>query len=64
LYKKSQQSYELAQALNYAGFYHMQLHNGETANRYFPQARDIAKTLGAKPLVEMSDFYIVFSLLD
>jgi len=64
LYKQLQQPYELAQALNYAGFYHMQLHDGNTANTYFSQARDIAKKLGAKPLLEVSEFYLAFAMLD
>jgi len=64
LYKKLQQPYELAQALNYAGFFEMQLHKGVEASAYFSQARDIAKRLGAKPLVEMSDFYLAFAMLD
>lgn len=64
LYKQLQQPYELAQALNYAGFYSMQLHDGTTASRYFSQARDIAQMLGAKPLLELSDFYLAFAMLD
>ncbi len=64
LYKQLNQPYELAQALNYAGFYHMQLHDGKTANNYFSQARDIAETLGAKSLLEISEFFLAFSLLD
>jgi DNA-binding winged helix-turn-helix (wHTH) protein/tetratricopeptide (TPR) repeat protein len=64
LYKQLQQPYELAQALNYAGFYHMQLHDGKTASRYFSQARDIAQTLGANALLEVSDFYLAFAMLD
>jgi len=64
LYKQLQQPYELAQALNYAGFYHMQLHDGKTASNYFAQARAIAHTLGAKPLLEVSDFYLAFAMLD
>jgi len=64
LYKNLQQPYELAQALNYAGFYQMQLHNGYAASGYFSQARAIAQTMGAKPLVEISDFYLAFAQLD
>jgi len=64
LYKQLNQPYELAQALNYAGFYHMQLHDGKTANNYFSQAHDIAETLGAKSLLEISEFFLAFSLLD
>ena len=64
LYKQLQQPYELAQALNYAGFYHMQLHDGKTASRHFSQARDIAQTLGANALLEVSDFYLAFAMLD
>jgi DNA-binding winged helix-turn-helix (wHTH) protein/tetratricopeptide (TPR) repeat protein len=64
LYKQLNQPYELAQAFNYAGFYHMQLHDGHTANTYFSQARDIAKKLGAKPLLEVSEFYLAFAMLD
>ncbi|MCJ8296765.1 MAG: winged helix-turn-helix domain-containing protein [Colwellia sp.] len=64
LYKTLQQPYELAQALNYAGFYQMQLHNGHTASGYFSQARAIAQTLGAKHLAEMSNFYLAFAQLD
>ncbi|MDP2562664.1 winged helix-turn-helix domain-containing protein [Psychrobium sp. 1_MG-2023] len=64
LYEQLSQPYELAQALNYAGFYHMQLHDGATASRYFTQAKDIALSLGAQPLVEISDFYLAFAMLD
>ena len=64
LYKKLQQPYELAQALNYAGFFQMQLHKGAEASEYFSQASAIAQTLGAKPLVEISDFYLAFAMLD
>lgn len=64
LYNQLQQPYEQAQALNYAGFYHMQLHDGKTASRYFAQAREIAETLGAIPLLEVSDFYLAFAMLD
>jgi len=64
LYKTLQLPYELAQALNYAGFYHMQLHDGKTANSYFSQAREIAERLGAKPLLEVSEFYLAFAMLD
>jgi len=64
LYKQLNQPYELAQAFNYAGFYHMQLHDGKTANNYFSQAHDIAETLGAKSLLEISEFFLAFSLLD
>jgi hypothetical protein len=31
---------------------------------YFSQVRDIAKTLGANPLLALSDFYLAFSMLD
>jgi len=64
LYTKLQQPYELAQVLNYAGFYKMQIHNGLEASNYFSQARAIAQKLGAKPLIEISDFYLAFAMLD
>ncbi|NQY65218.1 MAG: hypothetical protein HRT38_16145 [Alteromonadaceae bacterium] len=41
LYKQLQQYYELAQTLNYAGFYQMQLHDGIAASEYFQQAKNI-----------------------
>jgi len=64
MYEALEQPYELAQALNYAGFFHMQLHEGVKASEYFLQAKAIAQSLGAKPLVEMSDFYLAFAILD
>ena len=39
LYKQLQQPYQLAQALNYAGFFQMQLHKGIEASDYFSQAK-------------------------
>jgi len=63
-YKILEQPYELAQALNYAGFFHMQLHEGGKASEYFLQAKSIAQSLGAQPLVDMSDFYLAFATLD
>ncbi len=64
LYKKLQQPYELAQVLIYAGFFQMQLHNGEVANTYFKQAKEIANKIGAAPLVDSTNYYLAFSLLD
>jgi DNA-binding winged helix-turn-helix (wHTH) protein/tetratricopeptide (TPR) repeat protein len=64
LYEKLLHPYELAQALNYAGFFYMQLHDGKTAHGYFSRAKEIAQKLGAKPLMEMANFYIAFSVLD
>ncbi|CAM3213881.1 winged helix-turn-helix domain-containing protein [Shewanella violacea] len=64
LYRKLQQPFELAQALIYTGFYQMQLHEGMKALNYFNEAKQIATALGSKPLLNMSDFYIAFAMLD
>lgn len=64
LYQNLQQPYELAQALIYAGFFQMQLHNGEVAGKLFEQAKEIAQKIGAKPLIKSTHFYIAFSMLD
>lgn len=64
LYRKLRQPFELAQTLIYAGFYQVQLHNGEKALEYFRQAKQIATELDSKPLLKNSDFYIAFAMLD
>ena len=64
LYRQLQQPYELAMALIYAGFYQMQLHDGIAASHYFIEAKTIAITLNAKPLIVNSDFYLAFANLD
>lgn len=64
LYRQLQQPFELAQALIYAGFYQVQLHDGEKALTHFNEAKDIATQLGSKPLLNNIDFYIAFAMLD
>jgi DNA-binding winged helix-turn-helix (wHTH) protein len=64
LYRQLQQPFELAQALIYAGFYQVQLHDGDKALSYFNEAKQIAAQLGSKPLLNNSDFYIAFAMLD
>ncbi|MBL4880605.1 MAG: winged helix-turn-helix domain-containing protein [Oleispira sp.] len=64
LYRQLQQPFELAQALIYAGFYQVQLHQGEKALGYFNKAKQIAAQLGSKPLLNNIDFYIAFAMLD
>ena len=64
LYRQLQQPFELAQTLIYAGFYQLQLHNGEQALVYFNEAKSIATRLGSKPLLNNSNFYIAFAILD
>lgn len=54
----------MAQALIYAGFYQVQLHQGEKALTYFNEAKSIAAQLGSKPLLNNTDFYIAFAMLD
>lgn len=56
--------YELAMAELYAGFYHMQLHQGQLAEQYFKQAKHGFEKLGAKSALPWADFYIAFSYLD
>ncbi len=64
LYRQLQQPYELAQALIYAGFYQMQLHQGQIAYGYFSEAERLTQQLGAHHLLSYSHFYQAFSLLD
>lgn len=64
LYRQLQQPFELAQTLIYAGFYQLQSHNGEQALVYFNEAKSIATQLGSKPLLNSSNFYIAFAILD
>ncbi|SFC79826.1 winged helix-turn-helix domain-containing protein [Pseudoalteromonas denitrificans] len=64
LYEKLEHPYELALTLVYAGFYHMQLHDGLTASQYFYKAKNIAVKIGAKPLIINIDFYLAFANLD
>lgn len=64
LYRQLQQPFELAQTLIYAGFYQLQSHNGEQALVYFNEAKSIATQLGSKPLLNNSNFYIAFAILD
>jgi DNA-binding winged helix-turn-helix (wHTH) protein/tetratricopeptide (TPR) repeat protein len=64
LFTQLQQPYELAQALSYAGFFQMQLHNGAKASQYFSKAKAIAEKLAAQPLIELNDFYLAFAALD
>ena len=64
LYRQLQQPYELAQVLLYAGFYHMQLHDGVTASTYFTEAKKIALALGARKLLQDSRFLLGFAMLD
>jgi DNA-binding winged helix-turn-helix (wHTH) protein/tetratricopeptide (TPR) repeat protein len=64
LYRELQQPFELAQALIYAGFYQVQLHQGNKALKYFNEAKAIATQLNSKPLLNNSDFYIAFAMLD
>jgi DNA-binding winged helix-turn-helix (wHTH) protein len=64
LYRQLQQPFELAQALIYAGFYQLQLRDGEKAFTYFNEAKNIAVQLGSKYLLTNSDFYIAFAILD
>lgn len=63
-YRQLNQPYELAQTLIYAGFYHMQLHDGKLATLYFSEAKQIADTLGATVLDRFSRFYLAFASLD
>ncbi|MBB1488020.1 winged helix-turn-helix domain-containing protein [Oceanospirillum sediminis] len=64
LYRQLQQPYELAQALIYAGFYQMQLHNGHKAYALFEQAHALAKQIGASNLLSFTRFYMAFATLD
>ena len=64
LYRQLEQPFELAQTLIYAGFYQVQLHNGEKAMGYFSEAKQIAVQLDSKPLLNNSDFYLAFAMLD
>lgn len=64
LYSELQQVYELAQVLVYAGFYQIQLHNGQLASRYFSRASKIAQDLEAKPLLQTIQLYQAFATLD
>jgi len=64
LYRQLQQPFELAQTLIYAGFYQVQLHDGEKALEYFNEAKEIASNLGSKSLLNNADFYIAFAMLD
>lgn len=64
LYRQLQQPYELAQALIYAGFYQMQLHQGKIAHYYFAEADQLVKQLGANNLLSYTRFYLAFSALD
>ena len=64
LFTQLQQPYELTQALSYAGFFQMQLHNGAKASQYFSKAKAIAEKLAAQPLIELNDFYLAFAALD
>ncbi|UXI00983.1 winged helix-turn-helix domain-containing protein [Photobacterium sp. TY1-4] len=63
-YRQLQQPYELAQALLYQGFYLMQLHQGKEADRYFKEASQIATGLGARTLLQDSQFYRAFAAMD
>lgn len=64
LYRELNQPYELAQSLIYAGFYQMQLHNGQLASEYFHEAKQISENLGATTLDRFSRFYLAFASLD
>lgn len=63
-YQALQQPYELAITEMYAGFYQMQLHQGDKAQVYFQSAIDKAQQLGAKHLLDWAQFYLAFAYLD
>ena len=63
-YRVLQQPYELAVAEMYAGFYQMQLHQGDKAQVYFQSAIDKAQQLDAKNLLDWAQFYLAFAYLD
>ena len=64
LYRQLEQPFELAQTLIYAGFYQVQLHHGEKAMAYFNEAKQIAVQLGSNSLLNNTDFYLAFAMLD
>lgn len=64
LYQEQQLPYELAQTLLYEGFYLMQLHQGQQAEKSFLRAKKIATELGAQPTAILADFYLAFAALD
>jgi len=63
-FRSLQQPYELAQALIYAGFYNLQLHQGDVSEKYFEEADGIATDLEAIPLQNYAQFYLAFAKLD
>ncbi len=64
LYRSLEQPFELAEALIYAGFYHLQSHQGQDAQSLFQEALQLAQQLKAAHLMELSQFYLAFSQLD
>lgn len=63
-YRTLEQPYDLAQALIYGGFFQLQLHRGDLAQDYFQEAAEIARQLGATPLISLSELYLGFASLD
>ncbi|NAW60253.1 MULTISPECIES: winged helix-turn-helix domain-containing protein [unclassified Vibrio] len=63
-YRELHQPYELTEALLYAGFFHLQQHQGRRAEALFREAQTYAKTLGNPHFREMVRFYLAFAMLD
>ena len=63
-YQQLQYPYELMQAQLYAGYFHMQLHQGDIAEQYFADASQLAMQLGSHHWQQVSQFYLAFAVLD
>ncbi|ASP38702.1 hypothetical protein CHH28_08415 [Bacterioplanes sanyensis] len=63
-YQQLRYPYELMQVQLYAGYFHMQLHQGDIAEQYFLQATELANQLGSHHWQQVGHFYQSFALLD
>lgn len=64
LYEELRQPYELAEALIYAAFFQLQLHDGAAAELYVERAEQVIEQLGDHRREEELTFYRAFALLD
>lgn len=64
LYEELEQPYELAEALVYASFFQLQLHQGEKAGVFVERAQAVIDQLGSHRLQGELNFYRAFALLD
>ncbi len=64
LYRELHMPYELAEVLLYGGFFHLQLHDGSEAEKYFNQVHNLLGEYPNHRLKGALNFYSAFAILD